>query len=57
MLKPFFIDFFLNLQKILLKHYCVKASLFASAMRAMKEQRNTLMTVDGKEIYPDAILR
>ena len=47
----------INFQTILLKHFCVKASLFASAMRAMRERRDRLMTVDGRDVYPDDILK
>ncbi|CAO4387961.1 unnamed protein product [Caenorhabditis nigoni] len=44
-------------KEILLTSFCVKASLFASAMRAVKEKRDKLMTVDGKDVYPDEILK
>uniref|UniRef100_A0A1I7TY60 Nuclear receptor domain-containing protein n=1 Tax=Caenorhabditis tropicalis TaxID=1561998 RepID=A0A1I7TY60_9PELO len=43
-------------KSVLLKHFCVKASLFASAMRAIREKRDRLMTVDGNDVYPDCIL-
>ncbi|KAF1754052.1 hypothetical protein GCK72_020610 [Caenorhabditis remanei] len=53
-----FMSFLSNSDKtILLKHFCVKASLFASAMRAMRERRDRLMTVDGRDVYPDDILK
>ncbi|CAP20526.1 Protein CBR-NHR-157 [Caenorhabditis briggsae] len=44
-------------KKILISSFCVKASLFASAMRAVKEKRDKLMTVDGKDVYPDEIMK
>uniref|UniRef100_A0A8R1DPT4 NR LBD domain-containing protein n=1 Tax=Caenorhabditis japonica TaxID=281687 RepID=A0A8R1DPT4_CAEJA len=42
---------------ILLKSFCVKASLFAGAMRAKREGRDRLLTVDGRDVYPDNLKR
>uniref|UniRef100_A0A1I7TY59 NR LBD domain-containing protein n=1 Tax=Caenorhabditis tropicalis TaxID=1561998 RepID=A0A1I7TY59_9PELO len=57
------VDFFLNLdfmrdllpteKVILLRHSAAKCSLFSGAMRAYREKRDRMVTIDGNDIYPN----